>query len=349
MIVTVVGARPQFIKAAVVSKALVKIGLTEKIIHTGQHYDDKMSDVFWRELKLPGYVSNLNVGSGTHGEQTAQMIVKIESYLLQQKGEVKGVLLYGDTNSTIAGAIVAAKLNIPIIHVEAGLRSFNRTMPEEINRIVTDRLSHILFCPSQISVEQLAQEGITERVFDVGDVMYDALLTFKENEPESQPIPFDGPFVLLTIHRASNTDDVNNLKNIFSAIQNSSLKFLWPVHPRSGKVIREHNLDVPDNLIMVDPLSYVQMLKALERCEKVVTDSGGLQKEAYWMKKQCITLRSESEWVETFHNGWNTLVGADGEKLHKALLAKPLPNTWRQLYGDGSASEKIAMTIREIL
>lgn len=351
MLITIIGARPQFIKAAVVSKALKDAGVEEKIIHTGQHYDHKMSEVFWSELGIPPYEINLNVGSGTHGEQTAQMITKIEKYLLENRQAVKGVLLYGDTNSTLSGAIAASKLQIPVVHVEAGLRSFNRAMPEEINRIVTDHLSSLLFCSSQTGVQQLQKEGITSNVYDVGDVMYDALLTFSTrlNGTMSHADLPKEEFFLLTVHRQSNTDDPANLHAIFKAIASSAGTFVWPVHPRTRKAMADHGIQLPHNLQVRNPFSYFEMLAALKKCSKVLTDSGGVQKEAYWMQKPCITLREETEWVETLANGWNILTGPDTQKIQDAIAKKINPSSWKELYGDGHASEKIAAKIIEHL
>jgi UDP-GlcNAc3NAcA epimerase len=352
MIVTIIGARPQFIKAAVVSKELINLGIDEKIIHTGQHYDPKMSDIFWQELKIPQYELNLNVGSGTHGVQTAEMLVKIERYLMLNQQRVKGVLLYGDTNSTVAGALAAAKLGIKIIHVESGLRSFNKAMPEEINRIVTDKLSDILFCPSLHSVEQLRKEGITDNVYNVGDVMYDALLQFSEFSDKAVASSLFnnlGDFYLLTIHRPTNTDDIDNLKVILDATANSAINFLWPVHPRTKKIIEENNIPIPTNIKIVPPFSYFEMLYALRTCVKVVTDSGGVQKEAYWMKKPCITLREETEWIETLRNQWNILTGANTVKIKEAFSAEVNKASWVELYGDGNASKRIVKTIKSIL
>ena len=350
MIVTVIGARPQFIKAAVVSKALIELGLDERIVHTGQHYDDQMSGVFFRELGIPAYEANLNVGSGSHAEQTAQMLVKIEQFLLSKGNHVKAVLLYGDTNSTIAGALAAAKLGVKIIHVESGLRSFNRSMPEEINRIVTDQLSDILFCPSEQAVNQLAKEGITTNVFDVGDVMFDALLQFKTKAADvTGIIGSNEPFNLLTIHRPSNTDDPKNLAAIFSAIEHVGTRVVWPIHPRTKKRLEDNKTVTPANLTIIDPLSYFEMIGALRNCVKVLTDSGGLQKEAYWMKKPCITLRTETEWIETLHSNWNILVGPDTAKIIDAVQHKVDPTTWTELYGDGKAATRIAKQIKELI
>ncbi|MEM7102346.1 MAG: UDP-N-acetylglucosamine 2-epimerase (non-hydrolyzing) [Bacteroidota bacterium] len=350
MIISIVGARPQFVKAAVVSKAFRENGIPEKIVHTGQHYDTRMSEVFWTELGLPSYDINLEVGSGSHGKQTALMIEKIESYLLACDPLPRAILLYGDTNSTIAGAIAASKIHIPIIHVEAGLRSFNRRMPEEINRIVTDHLSEILFCSSDSPVNQLETEGITKGVYEVGDVMYDAMATFSEiakskiNLTDVIPFP-EGDFALATIHRPSNTDNIDNLNSILSAIAEIGMPCIWPVHPRNKKKIAE--LDLPSNLYPVEPVSYLEMLILLSHCTKVFTDSGGLQKEAYWMKKPCITLREETEWIETLENGWNVITGSNKSAILDAANNPPDPDSWKPVYGDGRASVRIAEIVKK--
>ena len=348
-IITIVGARPQFVKAAVVSKALVQEGIQESIIHTGQHYDYEMSTVFWDELNLPAPKINLEVGSGHHGAQTGLMLDKIESYILDQKRKPDGLIVYGDTNSTLAGALAASKLHIPVIHVEAGLRSFNRSMPEEINRVLTDHISGLLFCSSQKSVKLLKKEGITKDVFDVGDVMYDAILTFSQISERkyslNDVVQFDeNQFYLATIHRPSNTDSEENLKAILDAFAQINAPVVWPVHPRNRKKLE--GSDIPRNIYMLEPVSYFKMITLLKNCKAVLTDSGGLQKEAYWMKKQCITIRKETEWVETLAGGWNQLTGPDTGKIISAVATKPTSN-WEPLYGEGNASKKIARIIKQ--
>ncbi len=341
MIYTIVGARPQFIKAAMVSKALIEQGVPEQIIHTGQHYDYRMSEIFWRELGLPQVVTNLNVGSGTQGKQTAAMIEKIEETLLNGKGDGKAVLLYGDTNSTLAGAIAAVKLHIPIIHVEAGLRSFNNKMPEEINRIVTDRLSSLLFCSSETGKNNLADEGIRDQVFVVGDVMKDAVLQFSTLDDHQGPA-MDQPFDLLTIHRPSNTEDLSVLNRILQVLGQPNKPIVWPVHPR---VAHKKGLIVPSCITQIPPVGYLEMLQLIKNCDTVLTDSGGLQKEAYWLHKRTITLRNETEWTETLANGCNVLVGNDAEKIEAARDHQINPSWDPNLYGDGKAAKKIAEVI----
>ncbi|MFN1836178.1 non-hydrolyzing UDP-N-acetylglucosamine 2-epimerase [Balneola sp. MJW-20] len=346
-ILTIVGARPQFVKAAVVSKALNEKEIQETIIHTGQHYDHEMSTVFWEELNIPAPAINLGVGSMPHGAQTGIMMQKVEDYILEKETKPDGLMVYGDTNSTLAGAIVASKLHIPVIHVEAGLRSFNREMPEEINRILTDHASSILFCSSEKGVDQLAKEGITDHVYNTGDVMYDAILRFSKIAEEKYQLSdltniSANNYILATIHRPANTDNEDNLKSLLSAFGRVDKQVIWPVHPRNKHRLKE--MDIPENLQLIDPVSYFRMMVLLKNCAMVITDSGGLQKEAYWMKKKCITARDETEWVETLEGGWNTLTGADEEKIISAVNSEPsIP--WKPLYGSGKASDMIAEAI----
>lgn len=346
-LLTVVGARPQFIKASVVSRAFHDADIQESIVHTGQHYDLEMSGIFWEELGLPAPSVNLEVGSAPHGQQTARIMERLESYILDQSELPDGLILYGDTNSTIAGALVASKLHIPVIHIEAGLRSFNRKMPEEINRVLTDHCSDLLFCSSETGASQLRKEGIDKGVFVSGDVMYDAQVTFSDiavrkiNRFELIPdVP--GEYVLMTVHRPANTDHPERLKSIFKAIEKIKRPVVWPVHPRNSKQLGDYSL--PSNVITIKPVSYFGMIVLLQGCEKVLTDSGGLQKEAYWMNKQCITLRQETEWVETLEGGWNTLTGASTDKILSAFQSEPTGD-WKQLYGDGHAASHIAEII----
>lgn len=343
-VLTVIGARPQFVKAAVVSRALANEGIKEQIIHTGQHYDAKMSAAFFDQLNIPQPAVNLDAGSGSHGKQTARMLEKIENYLLNQTSKPSALMVYGDTNSTIAGALAATKLHIPVIHVEAGLRSFNRKMPEEINRVLTDHVSELLFCSSDEGVQNLAKEGITDGVHPVGDVMYDAIKTFtpialNQDRPPSLP----GKFALLTLHRPANTDDHSKLQSLLDTLGSLPISIFWPVHPRVKQTLEQ--LNIPPNIILSEPLAYFDMLYSLHSAELVLTDSGGLQKEAYWMKKRCITLRDETEWVETLEGNWNQLTGIHPQKIKDAWHKEP-ETSWKPLYGDGKAAEKIAGIIR---
>lgn len=347
MILTLIGARPQFVKAAVVSKAFIENGIPETIIHSGQHYDESMSQIFWEELGIPQPMYNLNIGSGSHAIQTAGMMVGLEKLISEMKERPKAILLYGDTNTTIAGSIVASKLHIPIIHIEAGLRSFNRSMPEEINRVVTDHLSDFLFCPSDAAVKQLVSEGITKNVFNVGDVMYDSFLTFsaiaRKKKISTSNLDLSQTFTLLTLHRPSNTDDHARLLQILNELSSLGTNIIWPLHPRNQQNIKK--LNIPSNIHLTNPFSYFEMLNILEDCSSVITDSGGLQKEAYWAKKPCITLREETEWTETLNGGWNQLASsAEGDIATKFLQRPSIP--WKSLYGRGDASMEIARVIK---
>lgn len=355
-IVTVVGARPQFIKAAPVSKALENHGINEVLVHTGQHFDAGMSDVFFKELGMapPDYF--LGVGGKSHGAMTGQMLEKIEEILIDQSPDA--LLIYGDTNSTLAGALAASKLLIPVVHIEAGLRSFNKKMPEEQNRICADHLSARLLCTGQTAVDQLAQEGITKGVEIVGDVMVDAqnytvnLISSQKSEHlESIREELQGQeYVLMTLHRQENTDNVSRLSKIVEGISKLDLQVVLPLHPRTKNVMEREGLAFGSNIKLIDPVGYVTMTGLLGGASFVITDSGGLQKEAYWMKKPCITLRDETEWVETLEGGWNMLVNVE-----EADLAKTLGNTRDQgvyqegLYGDGFASERCAQSISALI
>jgi UDP-N-acetylglucosamine 2-epimerase len=346
-IVSIVGARPQFIKAAPVSAALRKQH-EELLLHTGQHYDDNMSKVFFEELGIPRPDINLEIGSDSHARQTAAIMIGVEDYLQQEKPDF--VLVYGDTNSTLAGAIAASKLHIKIAHVEAGLRSFNRTMPEEINRIVADKVSDILFCPTITAVDNLKNEGISNGVFNIGDVMYDAALKFAPIAEDKSQI-FDRlaiqpkNYFLLTLHRAENTDSFENLNNIVTAIIQSKKRIIFPVHPRTVKLLKQYQLyeklERAENIIIIEPVSYIDMIVMEKNAQKILTDSGGVQKEAYFYKVPCITLRNETEWVETVVDGWNCLVGADVEKILAAMRDFSPEGDQQGHYGDGKASEKL--------
>ncbi|MCH8568346.1 MAG: UDP-N-acetylglucosamine 2-epimerase (non-hydrolyzing) [Balneolales bacterium] len=340
-IVSVIGARPQFVKAAVVSRALRQNGIKEVILHSGQHYDAAMSRVFFEQLEIPAPEINFEAGSGMHGEQTAVILTKTEQYLASLPQKPAFLLVYGDTNSTLAAALAASKLHIKIIHVEAGLRSFNREMPEEINRVLTDHLSSLLFCSSDTGEKQLAKEGITEGVHVTGDVMYDAVRLFSSQvKSSSSSSDFDDEnYWLFTLHRPANTDNEARISQILDALKQSGKNILWPVHPRIKNKMAELNL--PDRIRCIQPLPYLEMLGKLSSCSGVLTDSGGLQKEAYWCKKQCITLREETEWTETLSGGWNTLVGADKNNILGALSKKP-STEWVPIYGDGFSSQHIA-------
>ncbi len=346
-IVTVVGARPQFIKSAPVSREFAKSNIKEVLIHTGQHFDQNMSDVFFDQMNIskPDYF--LNINSLKHGAMTGQMLVKIEEILYVEKPDY--VMVYGDTNSTLASAVAASKLHIKIIHVEAGLRSFNMDMPEEINRIITDRLSYYLFCPTNTAVMNLEKEGFVNfncKVIKNGDVMQDAAILFIQyaQKPEMD-IPDD--FILCTIHRQENTDDELRLKSILNALSiiSEEKKIILPIHPRTQKKLLHYNFNPEDhkNIIIIKPVGYLQMLYLLKQCSLVMTDSGGLQKEAYFFHKLCITLRDETEWTELVENRLNFIAGSNCENIlenyHQLKTLNPDFNL--NLYGNGTASKII--------
>jgi len=339
-IATIIGARPQFIKSATISRIFKNYNdINEIIIHTGQHYDENMSEIFFNELKIPKPNYNLEVGSESHGKQTAMMLEKIEAILLKEKPD--WVLVYGDTNSTIAGVLAATKLHIKIAHVEAGLRSFNRKMPEEINRIATDHISDILFVPTQNAMNLLANEGIVERAVLVGDVMYDAILYNQKLADEKyklSDITNLNNFYLGTIHRPSNTDNLVRLQYIFSAFSELDLPIILPLHPRTQKIIKK--IKYSKNVKIIEPVSYLKMIVLLKNCKKVLTDSGGLQKEAYYLHKPCITMRDETEWIETLENNWNFIVGADKDLILEKVKNKEFGKQ-KDYFGDGKAAEKI--------
>jgi len=351
-VVTIVGARPQFIKAAPVNKALREAGHSEFLIHTGQHYDYGMSQVFFDELKLPKPDVNLGIGSGTHGRQTGQMLIGIEDILLTEKPDY--VLVFGDTNSTLAGALSAVKLHIPLAHVEAGLRSYNREMPEEHNRVLTDHCADLLFCPTQTGVNNLAWEGITKGVHLVGDPMYDAVLQYSEiaelRSTALQTLDIKpGQYLLLTIHRASNTDNPENLRTIFSALSKACETVIFPLHPRTRAAMDAMGMAMSDypNIKVVEPQGYLDMLILEKNARVILTDSGGIQKEAFFFAVPCITLRSETEWVETSASGWNTVVGVDRERILNALKNNPLPSQPPELFGNGRSSHEIVRILGE--
>jgi len=374
-LITIVGARPQFIKAAAVSRAIQAFNkkrkrIREILVHTGQHYDYMMDKVFFEELELPKSDYHLGVGSGSHARQTGIMLEKIEAVLQKEKPEV--VMVYGDTNSTLSGALVAAKLNIPVAHVEAGLRSYNRTMPEEINRLLTDHLSTHLLCPTAQAVRNLLKEGIkdgrTRKVKNVGDVMYDSILYYSKIaekksailhglnlvNPQSVPPGRDNPqYYLVTLHRAENTDDPRRLKSILRALNEigKNTPTVLPLHPRTKKMMKVHHLFSFKSIKFIEPVSYLDMLKLEKNAKAILTDSGGVQKEAYWLKVPCFTLREETEWVETVKSGWNVLVGTRMKRIVKEVshqegrrsktrLFERYPKE-KEIFGDGKASQKI--------
>lgn len=351
-IVTIIGARPQFIKAAMVSKVLRK-NHQEILVHTGQHYDQSMSDIFFLQMEIPQPDYHLNIGSGSHGEQTGRMLIEIEKVLLSEKPDY--VLVYGDTNSTLAGALAASKLLIPVIHVEAGLRSYNRIMPEEQNRVLTDHISEILICPTDEAVNNLKKEGITNNVYHVGDVMCDSTLYYSKLAKEKEKT-LDLSFLsgvnkwyLLTIHRAENTRDDNNLKTILNVMESLDEKVVYPVHPRVKNMIDSFKNNYK-NIIFIEPVDYITMLYLTGNAKKVVTDSGGLQKECYILDTPCITVRDQTEWVETLNNGYNRLSKPEFDELKEKVENARIDilNEKVNYYGDGHASEEIVKILNQI-
>ncbi|WP_299150178.1 UDP-N-acetylglucosamine 2-epimerase (non-hydrolyzing) [uncultured Dokdonia sp.] len=351
-VVTIIGARPQFIKSGAVSRSFIeynqtspKESITEVIVHTGQHYDSNMSDVFFEQMDIPKPAYQLDINGLGHGAMTGQMLEEIEKVLLIEKPD--WVMVYGDTNSTLAGALAASKLHIKLAHIEAGLRSFNMRMPEEVNRILTDRVSSVLFCPTDSAISNLEKEGYNDldiAIVKNGDVMMDASLMFSAfAKAPQEDIPSN--FILTTVHRAENTDDPERLKNIFKALNTISQEtpVVLPLHPRTKSFIEKYDIQIGSKLHCIDPVGYVEMLYLLKNCSLVLTDSGGLQKEAYFFKKYCLTLRDETEWVELIDNGFNKLVGADFETIMAAFknAHSQSPDFSLDLYGNGEASKKI--------
>lgn len=352
-ILTVVGARPQFIKAAPVSRALRAAGLSEVLVHSGQHYDAAMSDRFFDELGLKAPDHHLGVGSGPHGEQTGRMLVALEQLMMAE--QPRFVLVYGDTNTTLAAGLAAAKLGIRVAHVEAGLRSGNRAMPEEINRIVADRVSSVLFPPTQTAAEQLQKEGIcSTSIVLSGDVMYDASLIFGEKAREASSVLksfrlAEKSFILATVHRAENTDDGDRLEAILAGLGEAGLPVCMPLHPRTSRRISELGLVVGPSIHLVDPVGYLDMLRLLDAARLVVTDSGGVQKEAYFARTPCVTVRTETEWPELIGAGWNRLAPPTDAGCVRAAIAAALaaerPSQAPPFYGAGDASTIIAETL----
>jgi UDP-N-acetylglucosamine 2-epimerase len=361
--VSIIGARPQFIKYITVSNFIQNhnnslhsksLKIDDILIHTGQHYDYRMSDVFFNELEIKEPDYNLEVGSGSHAWQTAEMMKKIEPVLNDEKPAV--VMVYGDTNSTLAGALAASKLCIPVAHVEAGLRSFNRRMPEEINRVVTDHVSTLLFCPTETSLSNLKHEGIMDGVHLVGDVMYDLFLhnvkiAEKRSEILNQLKLSPKEYILATLHRAENTEPENFTKiiNAFIELAGNGEKIVFPVHPRTRELLNTFNLNGNPDLHIIDPVSYYDMLMLEKEAKAILTDSGGVQKEAYFHKVSCLTLRNETEWMETVDSGWNHLCGADMERIvntFSTIVNAPLKNT-SKFYGNGNAAGQIVVRLLE--
>lgn len=355
-IITIVGARPQFVKAAAVSRALRKEGVSEVLVHTGQHFDKNMSEIFFEEMDIPVPDYNLGISSLGHGAMTGRMLEGIEEVLKKEKPDV--LMVYGDTNSTIAGALAAKKLGITVAHVEAGLRSFNMAMPEEVNRILTDRISDYLFCPTETAVKNLMNEGFGAfacNVLNSGDVMYDAALYYSRLSPTKSRVINSlelaaKPYVLATVHRQENTDSPERLNEIVQGLNDIAklMDVVVPLHPRTRKILAQSNKKC--NFTIIDPVGYFDMIELIKHSKLVMTDSGGLQKEAFFFEKYCVTMRDETEWVELVNNGFNVLSGANSTKIntfaHEMLNKAPGFNV--QLYGNGDASGQIARLLKEV-
>lgn len=353
-IITIIGARPQFVKAAVISRVLLQRDDVEEIlVHTGQHYDHNMSEIFFEEMDIPKPKYNLSINGLDHGAMTGQMLEKIEEVIKIENPE--WVLVYGDTNSTLAGALAAKKKHVKVAHIEAGLRSFNMRMPEEVNRILTDRISDVLFAPTQTAIDNLKLEGfdnLENKVIRSGDVMLDAGMFYAQRSKERATLPsefFEGDFILCTLHRAENTDDKERLTSIVNALNtiHESTRIVMPLHPRTSGLIEKYGLELKVDLI--DPVGYFDMIELLKNCSLVMTDSGGLQKEAYFFEKNCVTMRDETEWVELVDNGFNLLSGANGDLIiqHTKTMLSKSSDFSSQLYGDGHAGEQIVKILLE--
>lgn len=346
-ITCIVGARPQFIKHFPLELELSK-EFEVNTIHTGQHYDENMSKIFFNELNLKHPDHMLDLSKTSHAGQTSEMLYAIEKILIDNKTDY--VLVYGDTNSTLAGALAASKLNIPIIHVEAGLRSYNKSMPEEINRVLTDHMSDVLFCSSETGRSNLASESINENVIITGDLMKDAFFKIKNRRKNNNKVKQEGSFCLTTLHRPYNTDNFERLKLILDNLNKLDLKIIFPIHPRTNNLLKKNNCKIKEfkNIHFKNPFGYLEMLNYLVECDSVITDSGGVQKEAYWAKKKCTTLRPETEWVETLEGNWNRLVFNDLKLLQRNI--DPIEKMYDpKLYGDGNSANKILNNLKEIL
>jgi UDP-N-acetylglucosamine 2-epimerase len=350
-IVSIVGARPQFIKAVLISKAL-RQNHSEILLHTGQHYDINLSQIFFDELDIPRPDYNLEIGSDTDARQIGKMMTGIEGVLIAEKPDM--VLVYGDTNSTLAGALTAAKLNIPLAHVEAGPRMFDRSVPEEVNRVLTDHVSTLLFAPTRAAVDNLKKEGILQGVYLTGDVMLDSFLYFSGVAERNSTVLSRlglkaGEYLLTTVHRARNTDFVENLKNIVDAFLNIDSTIVFPLHPRTEKYLKQYGLydrlkNAPD-IMLVEPVGYLDSMVLTRNARKILTDSGGLQKEAYFAKVPCITLDEATGWPETVEDGWNILVGSDKAKINGAVEHFEPAGNQRNVFGDGRAAARIVEAI----
>ena len=343
-ILSIVGARPNFIKIYPLLEEIKKYPFINHIlVHTGQHYDFEMSKVFFKDLDIQNPDYNLGIGADSHALQTAKAIEKLETVFLKEKPDL--IIVIGDVNSTLAGALVAIKLNIPVAHIEAGLRSYNKKMPEEVNRVLTDHCSDFLFCPTKVAVGNLKKEGIKKKVYNVGDIMYDALINSKSKTKNSNLLEklklTSKKYLLLTIHRPVNVDNLDNLKKIITAIEKCNEKVIFPIHPRTKKQLGKIKLPKLKNIEIINPVGYLEMLVLEKNAKKIITDSGGIQKEAYWFKVPCITLRDETEWVETVKSGWNILTKIKEEEILKNIEQFNPNNRQKNYFGDGKTSKKI--------
>jgi UDP-GlcNAc3NAcA epimerase len=352
-IYSIVGARPQFVKAAVVAHAFaLQSAVEHHLIHTGQHFDENMSDIFFTELEIPAPRYSLSVSSLSHGAMTGRMLEQIEDIFL--KDRPAAVIVYGDTNTTLAGALAAVKLHIPVAHVESGLRSMNRAMPEEINRVATDHVSDLLFAPNETAVRQLRVEGLPEdKIHNVGDVMFDACLRYGKVDDAGHTIletlglkPLG--YTLATVHRAENTDSRDRLTAILEGLRLSATQVILPLHPRTRNKIAAFGLSIPDNVRVLEPVGFRAMLQLERNARCLATDSGGVQKEAFFMQRPCVTMRNETEWTELVDSGWNVLVGANTERIKTAIIEAVEPTVWPAFYGDGDASGKIVTRILDL-
>lgn len=355
-ILTVVGARPQFVKAAALSRVLKEKAIEEILVHTGQHFDENMAEIFFRQMDIPEPKYNLGINSLSHGAMTGRMLEEIEKVLMIEKPSA--VVVFGDTNSTLAGALAASKMHIPVVHVEAGLRSFNMKMPEEINRILTDRISAYLFCPTEVAINNLKAEGFDNfgiNIINSGDIMYDVALYYSKVSAERSTIIKDSelnkkPFILTTLHRQENTDDLSRLNAIISALNTLSGEYqiVLPVHPRTRKILENNKIKL--NFEPIDPVGYFDMIELLKHCKMVITDSGGVQKEAFFFGKHCLVARDETEWTELVDLNYNFMVGADTETIIETVekVSKSTAKFDVKPYGDGNAAEKIALYLKEI-
>jgi len=355
-ILTIVGVRPQFVKAAALSRALKKFGIEEILVHTGQHFDENMAEIFFRQMEIPQPKYNLAINSLSHGAMTGRMLEEIEKVIIEEKPSV--LVVFGDTNSTLAGALAASKLHIPVAHIEAGLRSFNMKMPEEVNRILTDRISEYLFCPNENAVANLKNEGFDNfgcHILNCGDVMYDVALYYSKFSEEHSTIVSDlklesGKFLLTTLHRQENTDDPAILESLIFTLNklSNNYKIVLPIHPRTRKIIESRGLKL--NFSPIDPVGYFDMIELLKHCAFVISDSGGLQKEAFFFEKHCLVIRNETEWTELVELGYNFLTGTESAKILETVnnLSRYNVNFDKKPYGEGNAAEKIALVLKNI-